>query len=87
MLVIGRYYTINRKILKKYVDKGWDDTIYYDRDIVNVKIAMLANDNDDYKNFGKQNYYYIDYYGDDYALYLPENCFYDRKSKLERILK
>ena len=84
-LTIGKVYPIDRKILRKYVENGWDTTIYNSgvKEIIITGILESCSDKD-FETFKVKRGYYINNYN---TLYLPEDVFISRKAKLKRILK
>ena len=90
-LTIGKVYPVNRKVLKKYVDKQWTSSkeIYNDKNVKTLKITGENNDNfRDRSEFRETDYYYVNYMDKYSYYYLPADCLQpSRKDKLKRILK
>jgi hypothetical protein len=93
MLKIGQSYTINRKRLQYYVDRGWDSTVLNDKNATKLVITdSYPDDRDkDMKWFESHNItmkklYYVLYNNDPCDVYFPEDCFVDRINKLNRVL-
>ena len=93
-LIIGKYYRLNRKRLREYILSGWDDTIYKDSTINRLKITELTT-TDIYSDLENliSKYNIKEFYGVEYSdgvkkrFFLPSDCLFLRKDKLERNLK